>query len=172
MSPFQALYGMPPLSIQAYMPGTTTIHSIDKALQDRDKVLRLLHANLHLTQNRMKQIYDKGCTNREFNVVKAHIGVVAYHLNLPRDSKIHLVFHVSLLNKKIGNAITLTQNLPPIDSTGLLHWQLDKVLDRGMFKKKNAAISKWLIQWTGLPPEEATWEEADEIITHYPYFKH
>ncbi|KAM2009874.1 hypothetical protein EV1_004345 [Malus domestica] len=92
---------------------------------------------------------------------------MAYHLNLPRDSKIHPVFHVSLLKKKIGDAITPTQNLPPIDSTGLLHWQPEKVLDRGMFKKKNAAITKWLIQWTGLPPEDTTWEEADEIITLY-----
>ncbi|KAM1234846.1 hypothetical protein ACFX2J_004385 [Malus domestica] len=68
MSPFQALYGVPPPSIQAYLPRTTVVHSVDETLQDRDKMLRLLRANLHLAQNRMKQIYDKGRTYREFNV--------------------------------------------------------------------------------------------------------
>ena len=68
MSPFQALYGVHPPSIQTYLPGTTSVQSVDVALQDRDKLLRLLRANLQLAQNRMKQIYDKGRTEREFKV--------------------------------------------------------------------------------------------------------
>lgn len=60
MPHFHTLYGIPPLSIQSYLPGTTAVHSVDQALQDRDNLLRLLHANLQLAQNRMKQIYDKG----------------------------------------------------------------------------------------------------------------
>ena len=68
MSPFEALYGIPPPSIQSYLPGTTAVHSVDQALRDRDHLLRLLRANLQLAQNRMKQVYDKGRTERTFVV--------------------------------------------------------------------------------------------------------
>nr|XP_008373708.1 uncharacterized protein LOC103437020 [Malus domestica] len=201
MSPYQALYGMPPPTVHTYMPGTTAIHRVNKSLQDRDTLLRLLRTNLQLAQNRMKQTYDKGRTERVFEVgdwvylkvqpyrqqsvttrhfnkkfygpfqVKARIGSVAYHLIFLPDSKIHHVFHVSLLKKKIGDDIFPNPTLPPIDSTGSLHWQPEKILDRGMFKHKNAAVTKWLIQWTGLPDENATWEIADEIFARYPDFR-
>ncbi|KAM2056925.1 hypothetical protein FF2_029171 [Malus domestica] len=182
MSPFQALYCVPPLTVQTYMQGTTVIHSVDKALQDCDTLLRLLHANLQLAQNRMKQTYDKGRTEREFKVgewvylklqlyrqqsvttwqfnkltpkfygpfqVKARIDSIAYHLILPHDSKIHHVFHVSLLKKKIGDDIAPNPTLPPIDFIGYLHWQPEKILDRGMFKHKNTAVTKWLGLFNG-----------------------
>lgn len=68
MSPFQALYGVPPPSIQTYMPGTTAVHSVNQALQDRDQLLILLRVSLQLAHNRMKQTYDKGRKEREFNV--------------------------------------------------------------------------------------------------------
>lgn len=159
---------------------------------------------MQLAENQMKQTYDKGHTEREFNVddwvylklqpyrqqsvatrqfnkltpkfygpfqVKACIGGVAYHLILPPNSKIHPVFHVSLQKKKIGDAISLNPTLAPIDSTGFLHWQPEKILDRGMFLKKKAIITKWIIKLFGLPAEDATWEVIYDIIARYPDFK-
>lgn len=55
--------------------------------------------------------------------IKACIGVVAYQLILPPHSKIHLIFHVSLLERKISDTISPNPTLPPINSTGFLHWQ-------------------------------------------------
>ena len=48
MSPFQAVYGIPPPSIQRYIPGTTTNHAVNVALQDRDELLRNLKDHLTL----------------------------------------------------------------------------------------------------------------------------
>lgn len=41
-----------------------------------------------------------------------------------------------------------------------------------MFKQNNSAITKWLIQWVGSSPEDATWEPATEIMLRYPTFQH
>nr|XP_028945303.1 uncharacterized protein LOC114819816 [Malus domestica] len=204
MSPYQAVYGIEPPSIRMYMPGSTAVHSVDAALQDRDMLLRLLRTNLQMAQNKMRQVYDQKRTEREFSVgdwvylklqpyrqqsvatrsanklapkfygpfqVTHRIGSVAYCLLLPSDSKIHLVFHVSFLKQKIGDAATPLPQLPLIDSTGFLHWQPEKVLDRGIFKKKNKPVTKWLIQWAGLPAEDATWEVADNILARYLDFQ-
>ncbi|XP_062167108.1 uncharacterized protein LOC133873418 [Alnus glutinosa] len=96
-------------------------------------------------QNRMKQVYDKNHTEREFcpgewvylrlhnyhqqslskrtnqNLaprffepyrITAKIGPVAYRLALPPSSKIHNVFHVSVLKKWLGTGTPVQDHLP------------------------------------------------------------
>lgn len=103
--------------------------------------------------------------------VEEKIGQVAYKLKLPATAKVHPVFHVSLLKKKVGDAVVTAAHLPPDLDPHNPRWYPGKVLKRQMVKKTNAAVTKWLIHWLGSDMEEATWEEADEILKRFPDFK-
>lgn len=102
--------------------------------------------------------------------ISARIGTVAYRLKLPPTSKIHPVFHVSLLKKRVGAANHISPTLPQFDSQGEIIWVPAQVLDVASVREKKHLITKWLIQWTGLPVEDATWENAQTIVSRFPTF--
>nr|XP_017178950.2 uncharacterized protein LOC108169681 [Malus domestica] len=102
--------------------------------------------------------------------VLARVGPVAYTLDLPPQSRIHPTFHVSLLKPKLGTHAVASAILPPIAADGSFLWFPELVLQRGMFKKANKAVTRWLIKWQGLPEHDATWEDADSIVRRFPEF--
>ncbi|XP_071901197.1 uncharacterized protein [Coffea arabica] len=107
---------------------------------------------------------------RPYQVIQK-IGKVAYKLQLPASSKIHPIFHVSLLKKKIGQQVVPVLQLPDTNEKGHFRIEPIAVLDRRIVKKKNAAAVQWLVQWWGTSPAEATWEDAEEIERKYPEFQ-
>lgn len=102
--------------------------------------------------------------------ILARIGQVAYKLQLPAGSKIHPVFHVSLLKKVVGNNVSVTTELPQLGQEGQMLAYPVKILDRKMVKQGNIVVVQWLVQWSNSIPEDATWENALQIQQQYPNF--
>ncbi|XP_026459659.1 uncharacterized protein LOC113360359 [Papaver somniferum] len=100
--------------------------------------------------------------------VLQRIGNVAYKLKLPVESRIHPVFHVCQLKKKVGQHITTT--LPPVDTSGSFIVTPIAVLDSRHILRGNNTILQILIQWARAPSEDATWEDANHIHSQFPDF--
>ena len=64
-------------------------------------------------------------------MVLERIGLVAYKLMLPSNSKIHPVFHVSQLKKHVGEVVVQSE-LPILDDEGLIAKAPAYILDRRM----------------------------------------
>lgn len=84
------------------------------------------------------------------------VGKVAYRLRLPAPAKVHPVFHVSLLKKKINSKYTTSVVLPQLDDHGQFLMEPVAILDRKMIKKNNATSVEVLVQWSNTLPYEAT----------------
>lgn len=106
-----------------------------------------------------------------FQVIQK-IGEVAYKLQLPTSAKVHPVFHVSQLKKKVGLHDQTTSTLPPFDEKGQHLLIPVAILEKMIVKKNNTAVGQWLIQWGHLPVEEATWEDAEEFMRKFPDYNH
>ena len=59
MSPFEAIYGVPPPSMLSYIPGTTRVQAVDDMLRTREDILLDLRRNLLIAQARMKAQADQ-----------------------------------------------------------------------------------------------------------------
>ncbi|KAK0580835.1 hypothetical protein LWI29_006834 [Acer saccharum] len=92
------------------------------------------------------------------------VGSVAYKLDLPASSRIHPVFHVSLLKKHVGDSVCVQSELPSLGAEEQIIATPQAILDRRIRRRKDEV----LIHWQGLSPAEATWEELDVIQGQFP----
>jgi hypothetical protein len=86
------------------------------------------------------------------------ISLVAYKLQLPSDSRIHPVFHVSQLRQFTPDHFPVFAKLPKPPSLDIAEVSPESILDHRLVKRANEAITQVLIQWSGLPRSSATWE--------------
>lgn len=134
------------------------MEAIDASLRSCEQISQLLCQNLQKAQEWMKHYTDLRRNERSFEVgewvyvrsqpyrqqwksmilsprfygpfqILSHVDTVAYRLELPVTSPIHLIFHVFLLKKKIGNILTLIPTLPLVDSHKVLKLESEAVLD-------------------------------------------
>ncbi|PNX76538.1 hypothetical protein L195_g032490, partial [Trifolium pratense] len=95
------------------------------------------------------------------------IGAVAYKLQLPDDSRVHPVFHVSLLKKALAPNI----EPQPLPSCMNESWQLEPEPEETLDTRRNdTGEMEVLVKWKGLPAFENSWELVDKLRKEYPRF--
>jgi hypothetical protein len=94
------------------------------------------------------------------------IGTMTYKLKLPASSRVHPVFHVSCLNKVIGDKIPVQTILPELDKEGKIILEPGAITDIRICQLRNRSISEYLIKWRKLLAEDSTWEDESFIQKH------
>ena len=105
-----------------------------------------------------------------FQVI-AKVGEVAYKLKLPEGARIHSVFHVSLLKKRVGVTQAVESTLPELDAADQCLLRPEKVLQRRVIMRAAQAVIQYLVKWNNLPESEASWEDRHFIDRQFPDFK-
>ena len=68
MTPYEVVYGQPPLVLLPYTPHSSPVQVVDMVLHNRDQILHILQENLHMARNRMKQQAGQHHSERTFQV--------------------------------------------------------------------------------------------------------
>jgi hypothetical protein len=100
-----------------------------------------------------------------FEVVKK-VNQVAYELQLPPGSAVHLVFHVSQLKPILGKHVPLCAELSDLSHELQVP---EQVIDSRLTKKGSKVISQVLVKWSDWPESLATWENEEAIKQVFPY---
>jgi hypothetical protein len=99
----------------------------------------------------------------------ARVGAVAYRLKLPDGSKVHPVFHVSLLKKAVGS-YQEEDKLPELEGEEGELIEPEEVLATRSVQVQGEKVSQVLIRWKGQMLDEATWEDVIAMRSQFPSF--
>ena len=99
------------------------------------------------------------------------VGQVSYRLKLPEGARIHPIFHVSLLKKKIGPYQHTTPTMPEFDMQDQCILEPEAILKRRVILRNDQPVIQYLIKWTNMDSDEASWEDASIISHQFPLFQ-
>ena len=94
------------------------------------------------------------------------INAVAFRLALPPGSRLHNAFHVGLLKKFVGQQPELPPLLPPTHNGAIV-----AVPSQALKTRLYRGIRQILVQWEGLPPSSASWEDLSSFQEQNPSFQ-
>lgn len=101
-----------------------------------------------------------------FKIIE-RIGKLAYKLELPVDSRIHDVFHVSQLKPYTPNYTPVFAELPEPPDLAASDIEPEEILERRMVKRGNHPIVQLRIRWSSFPTS-TTWEDYDTLRLRFP----
>ncbi|XP_052288656.1 uncharacterized protein LOC127899339 [Citrus sinensis] len=102
------------------------------------------------------------------------IGPVAYRIALPPSlSRLHNVFHVSVLRKYIADPLHVLDYQPiQINEDMSYEEQPIEIVDRDEQVLRNRVIPLVKVRWMNHSIKEATWEREAEMLEKYPQLFH
>ena len=71
---------------------------------------------------------------------------MAYEVEMPENSKIHNIFHVSRLKRVLGKHINPFVDLPPLDNEGKPVLEPKTILERRDRRLRNRTIPEYLVK--------------------------
>lgn len=98
------------------------------------------------------------------------IGSVAYQSELPPDSEIHNVFHVSQLKSCKDPHSADSHPLPSHSHEPFTKGDPEAILDRKMVKWGRIATTKVLVKWKSLPNDQVTWKFYYDLLKKFLNF--
>ena len=119
-----------------------------------------------ISKERKNKLEDIGL----FRIIE-RIGPVAYPLELPSElSRIHNVFHVSMLRKYVPDPSHALE-APPIELNEDLSFEMQPVdiMDQGIKELRNKIIPMVKVLWRSIIIEETTWETEAFMRKYHPY---
>jgi hypothetical protein len=173
-SPFEVVYGRSPPPMLSFEAGTARTEAAGDLLRTRDEILDEVRQRLLQAQQMSKKYYDAHHREAEF-AVGDWVWLRLLHRTTqsldPRAKRklgprIHDVFHVGLLKAYRGEPPATPPALPPTSDGRLLPGPA-KVLKA----QQRRGVWHLLVQWDGIPLEDATWEQLDEFRQQFPEFQ-
>lgn len=120
-------------------------------------------------------VYVKLCPYRQLSIARSYnklskrfyglfqisesIGSIAYHFQLPVTSKIHMVFHCSLLKLYQGPLPSFLYSFLPTSSNDNPLVEPLAILATKSNNFINLPTKVVLVQWLGLAPQDTSWEK-------------
>ena len=134
----------------------------------RKSILKCL--NLHKPLKRVNvQSYLLGIVDHSQYL---KIREVAYKLALPKGCRVHPVFHVGRLKRKLGDDDNLIGDevLVELIEPSTLPHEPEKVLDIREKRTRHSIFQDCLVKWKNKPEESSTWEMVSTLQRRFPNF--
>jgi len=186
-TPFRVVYGRDPPSIRSYDHSEIRVAAVTQSMTERDAFLEDVRLRLEQAQAITKATYDRSHRPQQFAVgdwvwLRLHhrphgslpeatrgklrqrffgpyqiiekINDVAFRRSLPPGARLHNAFHVGLLKKFVGTPPDAPPQLPPTHNGAIVAVPAAVVKAR-LYR----GVRQLLVQWEGLPPSAASWED-------------
>ncbi|XP_049364589.1 uncharacterized protein LOC125829409 [Solanum verrucosum] len=168
MAPYESLYGRKFRSlIGLFEVGETALFGPDLVHQAMEKV------KVAPMKGVMKLGKEGKLSPRyivPYEIIR-RVDQVAYELELPQELlKVHPVFHVSMLQKCIGDPSRVTPT-EAVQVTGDLTYEEVpiSILDRQVRKLRNKEVASVKVVWKNQQVEEVAWEAEEAMKLKHPH---